>query len=459
MLKLITLLLIFTSFLQAKKVYLIDTPKCKVSVNKHHLQDVLLEGACHLKKHAKRVIDNIKSDIEEPKNFHANLNGYINSHNPKKENDFLLYKINDKHKLDAFSTLPKYKPLYLHGEKYMFISYRLDGDYSTIVLQKYDENLYKKRVALINSIPRDLNITKVFTHDTFRYYVARLLSSKAHFDRSISTKSIDKVLYNQLTYEQIIQEYKDTKVFDDLFSSPTFLQLISFEEKLKILTLMKKHMQSKYLFSLYSTLNHGYRFEDAKKEVKLQLQSIEYILKHYKELQEYLQLSPQDERTSPLDVECMTLINLYKNEEYTKALIKLIKRSQEDIKNYSMQILITVLSDKKMKPLYERFQKFYDRRLKENKKEVFYLSVGNWKARTYMYIKIELAAKDTLKILKTLQKDASFTSLESKAALEFKPSMTNEEIVKKLAHEYYGLQGVSYKVLDEDITIEGKKRV
>ena len=458
MLKLLTTLLILTSFLQAEKIYLIDTPKCRVSVDKKNLKDISLEGYCNLDKQEKRVIDDIKYAIESQKGLSTNLNGYINSHNPKKENDFLLYKINDKHKINAFASMPKYKPLYLHGTKYMFISYRLDGDSSKIVLQKYDEQLYKKRVALINAIPRDINITKVFTPDTFRYYVAKLLNAKAHFDRSISTNSIDKILYNQLSYKEIIKEYKETKVFNDLFGSQKFLQIIPFEEKLKILRLMKKQMQSNYLFSLYITLNHGYRFEDEEKEIKMQLKDIEYILDHYDALRGYLSLHPQDERVAPVDVECMRLINLYKNDNYKKALIKLIKRTQKDINNYSMQMLITVLSDKKMEPLHKRFQKFYKKRLKENKKEVFYLSMGNWKVRTHMSIKIELDAKDTLKILHALQKNAKYTTLESQAALEFKPTISSDKIVKKLANEYFGLEGVAYKVLEKNITIEGKKR-
>ena len=299
--------------LQAKEVFLVDTPKCKVLVDDANLSDVVLQGYCDLGKREKRVIDDIKYSIEEPVTIDSYLDGFINSHNPQRKGQFFLYKLNDYEQINRFATVPKYKLFMLHGKKYMFITYRIDGSSSKVVLQKYDENLYKERVAFINTIPRDVTITKLFTEATLRYLVAKLLQAKAHFDKTISQASIEKALYHELTYEQIIQEYKDTRVFDDLFTSHTFLQMISFEEKLKLLRLLKKYKDSSYLFSLYSTLNHGYRFDDKSKEIKLQIQAINYILAHYDELRAYLPLNPKDERVSPLDVECVTLMNLYKD--------------------------------------------------------------------------------------------------------------------------------------------------
>ena len=455
--------LLFTSFSlyaqEMENVYLIDTPKCKIGVDTNNLKNISLQECYKLKKE-KKVIDNIKSDFEDE--YKTRFDAYINTHNPKKDGKLFYFELDKKKYADKFTYMPKYRTVFLHKKKYHYITYKLNHDKAILVLQKYDEKIYKQRDKLINIIPRDINITKLFTPATLRHYMAKILLTDFSLkqEKNITMKDMERLQNEELSYEQMIKDYKDTKVFEKLFTSHTFLKLIPFEIKLKLLTMLKKQKKSPYLFSLYVTLSHGYRFDDPKKELELQLKAIKYLTDNYEKYREYLQVNPKDERLSPFDMESLILINLYakgkQHEAYKKALTKLYTLAQKDIDGYSMQILITVLSDNAMQVLYPRYQKFYEQKLQENKKEVFYLSVGNWKERTHIYIKIKLLAQDTKKILKALKKDASFVKMNSKFAATFTTDMDKKEIIAKIAHKY-GLSGVSFEVLDEDITIKKKK--
>ena len=114
------------------------------------------------------------------------------------------------------------------------------------------------------------------------------------------------------------------------------------------------------------------------------------------------------------------------------------------------------LIDKIDKTIALNLQKEYEKKLQANKKELYTLFVADYKVRTYIYIDIELNAKDTLSIFTKLQEDKKSSKMNSKHSSKFTQGMTKKQVIQKML-EIYGLSKKKVKILKTDITLNGVK--
>ena len=472
----------------AKEIFLVDTPKCQIFLDDSKKSDIYLRGYCNLKNNF-TVIDGIKSSYEYkkvPKLLSVLARNKAISIKYNAQN-LIAYPVSKTKTLHLLSTTPKYKTVKIKDKKYMFISYiskynshkygvkkdSYEAKYDLIVLQKYDEQISKKRDELINSIPRKISVKEIFTPVTFRYILADALSSKSPA-RKIKTQDILELMFKEQSYAEIIKKFKDTpdylkdsNIFINLFQSSKFLQRVSIQERLKIIKEMKNslHVESSYqVFTLYGALSHGYSFNDTKKEMRLEIEAIEYFTQHYDEYKDLIINNSNDTAHIQPDIYAELLISEFKNSAKDKILLQMYiqslrtfsKLTQKDITNYSLARLVLTMSDKQIEHIKPRLQRFYEQKLKENKKENFYLYISNWKDRKYITIHIKIDAKNTKNILKTLEEDSTFAHMNSEFSKTITKDMSKDEIIQKVAYRY-GLKDAKYEVYKTEIKIKNRE--
>ena len=286
-----------------------------------------------------------------------------------------------------------------------------------------------------------------------------------------------KISKTTMSYKEMVQEVlkslpkqEASKLLANLFDRGKLLEEMPFDEKLKFFKTMKDaNIENQYqIFTLYRVLSNGYMWRDTKKELYLQMQNIEYFMKHYEEYKSLIINNTDKLYHLQPDIYSEIMILGFKKEikdkklldEYIKKMREFSKRFEKDVTNYSMQTLLVSLSDNRMDEIdttiSKKLKEIYAKKVKENKKEIFILDVVNYDLRTYIYIFIEFRAKYAPNILEVLTKDREFKDIKEAFTLEFTKDMTRTQVKDKLLKKY-NLLIADIKILKSDIQICGKK--
>ena len=287
-----------------------------------------------------------------------------------------------------------------------------------------------------------------------------------------------KISKPTMSYKEMVQEVlkslpkkEASKLLVNLFDRGELLEEMPFDEKLKFFkTMQDANIQNQYqIFTLYRVLSNGYMWRDTKKELCLQMQNIDYFMKHYEEYKSLIINNTDKLYHLQPDIYSEIMILGFKKEikdkklldEYIKKMREFSKLFQKDVTNYSMQTLLVSLSDKRMDEIdttiAKKLKDIYAKKVKENKKETFILDVVNYELKTYIYIFIEFRAKYAPNILEVLKKDREFKDIKEAFTLEFTKDMTKTQVQDKLLKKY-NLLDADIKVLKSDIQILGEKR-
>ena len=465
------MLIMLSLTLFAKDIYLVDTPKCKVYFSENDNTQFYEKGLCRF-KNTDIMIDNLRYIFQlSSKN---DIYRYLKSSHPikQKNKQQIVYELNHND-IAKFTTMPKYNTVYVRDKKYMFVTYRYED---LVVLMPFDDEVYKKRKKLLCDIPRYVKVKKIADDVTIQTLLVESILEYNGYKKS--DKFIQKLLYKKMDYKEIVDTVlnnlpkdKAEMVLVNLFDGYKLLKFLSFDEKLKFFQTMKDEgVKNRYqVFTLYRVLSNGYMWSDATKELKLQMQNIDFLKKHYARYKELIIDNDDDLNHLQPDIYAEVMILAFKEkikdkkllDSYTKKMREFEKFFQKDITNHSMQTLLTTLSDERIdkidKNIAIRLKDEFNKKVKADKKEIFTLVITNYKVQTYIYIKIKLQAKDTPKILNALLKNERFREMNSKYSLEFKKGMSKEQIVKKVVKKY-GLDIDKLKILKVDITVENVKK-
>ena len=400
---------------------------------------------------------------------------YLRSSYPIKQSDkkLIAYELNHND-LTKFTTMPKYNTVYVQDKKYMFVTYEMDAD--LVILIPFDNELYKQRKKLFCAIPEYVKVKKIADDITIQTLLVKYILEYNEYKKS--DDFIQKLLYKKMSYKEIVDTIshnlptdKAEMVLVNLFDNSHLLKTLPFDEKLKFFKTMKDAgIKNRYqIFTLYRVLSNGYMWSDAKEELQLQMQNIDFLKKHYSKYKNLIIDNEDTLNHIQPDIYAEVMIIAFKKEikdenlldSYIQKMREFEKFFQKDITNHSMQTLLITLSDDRIdkidKTIAIRLKNEFDKKVKANKKEIFTLVITNYTVRTYIYIDIELQAKDTPKVLNALRKNERFREMNSKYSLEFKKGMTKEQIVKKVVKKY-GLDIDKLKILKVDITVENVKK-
>jgi hypothetical protein len=286
-----------------------------------------------------------------------------------------------------------------------------------------------------------------------------------------------KVSKQTMSYKEMVQEVlkslpkeEASKLLANLFDRGELLEQIPFDEKLKFFkTMQDANIENQYqIFTLYRVLSNGYMWRDTKKELRLQMQNIDYFIKHYEEYKSLIINNTDKLYHLQPDIYSEIMILGFKEnikdkkllDEYIKKMREFSKVFEKDVTNYSMQTLLVSLSDKRMDEIdatiAKKLKDVYAKKVKENKKEIFILDVVNYELKTYIYIFIEFRAKYAPSILEVLKKDRDFPAKKMEYSLEFTKDMTRTQVIKKLL-KYYNLENANVSILKSDMQIHGNK--
>ena len=468
--KLIILALLATS-LFAKEIYIVETPQCQVYFEEGNNTLFYEKGGCGF-KNTDIVIDNLRYvfQLRSKRDIYPLLSTSRSTDVEYKGKKLVGYELS-RDALKDFTSMPKYTPLYIQDKKYMFISNNVD----MVLLKPFDERVYEKRKKLFCAIPQKIEVKKIADTVTFQTLLVEKILDEKGFNRS--DDFVQKLLYKQMSSEKLVKivieklgKEKGSKVFVNMFDGWEILETMPFDEKLKFFKVMQDGgVQNEYqIFTLYRVLSNSYFWSDAPKELELQMQNIDYLMKHYKEYKSLIIDNKDKENHLQPDIYAEVMILAFKKEIKDKKLLQSYINKmreferffQKDITNHSMQTLLTTLSDDRIdeieKGIASRLNAEYKKKVKVNKKMLYTLVVVNYKIRTYIFIKIELDAKYAPKILKTLHEKQRVQDMNSNYSEEFTPSMTKEQIIQKLIKKY-GLTQKEVKIVKVDMSVRGKQ--
>ena len=455
----------------AKEVYIVDTPQCQVYFEEGNNTLFYEKGVCGF-KNTDIVIDNLRYvfQLRSKRDISPSLRTNKATEVEYKGKKLLGYELG-RGELKAFTNMPKYTPLYIREKKYMFISNNVD----MVLLEPFDEKVYEKRKKLFCAIPQNIKVKKIADTVTLQTLLVEKILLKKGFKRS--DDFVQKLLYKQMDYKVLVEivlanlgKEKGSEVLINMFDGRELLETMPFDEKLKFFKVMQETgVQNQYqIFTLYRVLSNGYFWSDAPKELKLQMQNIDYFKKHYQEYKSLIIDNQDKENHLQPDIYAEVMILAFKQEIKDKKLLQSYidkmrefeRFFQKDITNHSMQTLLTTLSDERIdeieKGIVSRLQKEYERKVKANKKMLYTLVVTNYKINTFIFIKIKLDAKYAPKILKTLQEKSRVQDMNSKYSEEFTPDMTKKQIIQKIIKKY-DLSENELKIVKVDMTVRGKK--
>jgi len=326
----------------------------------------------------------------------------------------------------------------------------------------------------------------LFANETSKTDILKCIATKkTNYTPLVLQDAIDTALHKDIkiskptmSYKEMVQEVlkslpkkEASKLLVNLFDRGELLEEMPFDEKLKFFkTMQDANIQNQYqIFTLYRVLSNGYMWRDTKKELCLQMQNIDYFMKHYEEYKSLIINNTDKLYHLQPDIYSEIMILGFKKEikdkklldEYIKKMREFSKLFQKDVTNYSMQTLLVSLSDKRMEEIdtiiAAKLKDIYTKKVKENKKETFILDVVNYELKTYIYIFIEFRAKYAPNILEVLKKDREFKDIKEAFTLEFTKDMTKTQVHNKLLKKY-NLLNADIKILKSDIKIRGKKR-
>lgn len=469
-----------------KKVFIVDTPRCELYFKGKNLSVFYMNESCNLKYPAV-VLDNLKYffQIDNKRDIDAQLSSKKPLEISYKGEKLHAFKLK-RNKLNPFSTTPKYEILFVKDKKYMYHSYiasyntkkyAIDTGYDLIVLEEFNVKKYKKRADLLCKIPLKIKIKNIFNPMTLRYMLVFILSKDSSY-YGVDDDFLHKFLYTKLSYQQVVEmlidKLSNEKAFyllQRLFESKKFIKSIPFDEKLKLLKVMKNSdLKAKYqIFSLYRVLESGYTFSDIKKEAQLEIENINYFMKHYDNYKSLI-INNEDElyHLQP-DMYAQIMILEFKTQLKDKKLLKnhidkmnsFEELFDKDVTNHSMQTLLSFLSDDRVdivdKKLVKKLEAEYEQKVKENKLCKYSLYVNNYKIRIYIDILVQIHAKDTKKIFNTLKQKEKFYEMNSDFSKSFSKNMTKDEIIQKVLKKY-NLNMKDVKILKIDIQVKGVKK-
>jgi len=301
------------------------------------------------------------------------------------------------------------------------------------------------------------------------YLVKKLIDEK---DFEPNDRFIQELQQQPMSNEQLVAaifSHLDTNKANqrviNLFDNQKLLQQLPFSEKLAFFKAMQEAgVENRYqIFTLYRVLSHGYMWVDASKELRLEIESIDYYMQHYEEYKDLIIDNEDRENHLQPDIYGEVMILAFKEdikdtkllESYITKMREFERVFQKDITNHSMQTLITTIADKRIEQIDQgiakRLKEEYAHKVAANKKMLYTLVVTNYSVATYIFIAIELDAKYAPLIVQTLR------SIDKLAfSSEFRADMKKEEIVQKILQKY-GLPKKDLKILQIQITIKDVK--